>query len=105
MHVVTVSALIILAFLGFLILSTPCVHKYKHPKYKHPKNSVGVGPVWTEEKGPPLPYMWIWLDSSRMNMEFRNMPGVVIKLDSRVVPELSESLNQISSCNARRDEV
>lgn len=88
----TVSALIILTILGFLILLKPCTHKCK---YEHPKNSIGVGPTWTEEQGPTLPYMWIWLDSSRLNMEFRNMPGVVVKLDSRVVPELSEALSKI----------
>lgn len=64
-------------------------------KYKHPDHAIGVGPVWTETQGPPINYMYVWRDSKRLHMEFRNLPGIIISADDCVIKELSEALRSL----------
>lgn len=90
-HIFLLAALALYA--GHLIWNWPRDHKGR--QYRHPQDALGVGPVWTEEQGLPLHYMWVWKDANRIRMEFRNMPGVIVAFDSRVAGELSESLEKM----------
>lgn len=91
-HLILLATLILLG--GHLIWNWP--NPVKKLRYRHPEQALGVGPVWTEEQGPPLNYMWVWKDGNRIRMEFRNMPGVVVACDSRVAGELSEALKKMA---------
>ncbi len=95
------SILIQTILLIVMILVSICIYykMLKKPpytlKYKHPDHAIGVGPVWTETQGPPINYMYVWRDAKRLNMEFRNLPGVVISADNCVIKELSEALKSL----------
>jgi hypothetical protein len=78
---------------GRLVWSWP--DPVKKLRYRHPENALGVGPVWSKEQGPPLHYMYVWREGDRLNMEFRNLPGVVIACYWGVTQELSESLKKL----------
>jgi hypothetical protein len=88
-----------LILLSLLVLGGLAVWNWPNPvrrlKYKHPERALGVGPVWSKEQGPPLHYMYVWKEGERLNMEFRNLPGVVIACYWGVAPELSESLKKL----------
>lgn len=81
--------------LGFFILYKTHNNSIYSINYKHPSDAIGVGPISTES--PSINYMYVWhdKDAKRLRMEFRNLPGVTVSADDRIIQELSEALKKI----------
>lgn len=88
--------IILFAFVSMCIYYKMLKNPARSINYKHPSYAIGVGPVWTENQGP-ISYMYVWRDKEarRLHMEFRNLPGVVVSADDKVIQELSEALKQL----------
>lgn len=69
---------------------------YLSEDYAFPAHAIAIGPRMPANGYPEMPYMHVWLHDRVLKMEFRNMPGVVIRMDSACCGELAAALNKLA---------
>lgn len=60
-------------------------------KFTIPAEAIPVGPFYNSGQ----PYMYVWQENNRLKFTMRNVPRVVICIDSRIIPFLRNALNKL----------